>query len=73
LPTDNRRTPGIQFDAITVMKKLKGLRPEKSPGLDGMHPMVLQQTAEVVADPLARIFQASYSQGVLPADWKKLM
>ena len=51
------------------MKKLKGLRPEKSPGLDGVHPMVLQQTAEVVADPLARIFQASC--GVLPADWIK--
>ena len=34
-------------------------------------PMVLQNTAEVVADPLARIFQESYSQGVLPAGWKK--
>jgi len=33
--------------------------------------MVMQNNAEVVRDPLARIFQESYSQGVLPVDWKK--
>ena len=63
--------PSIQFDTATVTMKLKRLKPDKSPGPDGIHPMVLQNTAEVVADPLARIFQESYSQGVLPADWKK--
>jgi len=63
--------PSIQFDADTVMKKLKRLKPEKSFGPDEIHPMVLQNTAQVVADPLARIFQESYSQGLLPADWKK--
>jgi len=71
LPNNNRSILNIQFDGVTVMKKLKRLKPEKSPGPDGIHPMVLQNTAEVVADPLARIFQESYSQGVLPADWKK--
>ena len=33
--------------------------------------MVLQNTAEVVADPLARIFHESYLHEVLPADFKK--
>jgi len=71
LPNSSKSTPSIQFDTATVMMKLKKLKPEKSPGPDGIHPMVLQNTAKVVADPLARIFQESYSQGVLPADWKK--
>ena len=55
LPTDNNSTAGIQFDAVTVMKKLKGLKPEKSPTcmVITMHPMVLQHTTEAVADPLA--------------------
>ena len=71
LLNSNNPVRNIQFDADTVMKKLKKLKPEKSPGPDGIHPMVLQNTAEVVADPLAQIFQESYSQGLLPADWKK--
>ena len=71
LLNSNNSMPRIQFDADTVMKKLKSLKPKKSPGPDELHPMVLQNTAEVVAEPLVRIFQESYSQGILPAEWKK--
>jgi len=60
----------VQFDEHTVFKKLQRLRPDKSQGPDEVHPMVLLRTAEEVAKPLSIIFEASYRQGELPADWK---
>jgi len=38
LLNNNKPIRSIQFDAITVMKKLKRLKPEKSSGQDGIHP-----------------------------------
>ena len=60
----------VQFDEDVVLKKLHRLRPDKSQGPDDVHPMVLLRTAEEVAKPLSIIFEASYRQGILPADWK---
>ena len=60
----------IQFDEHVVLKKLNRLKPDKSQGPDEVHPMVLLRTADEVAKPLSIIFEASYRQGILPADWK---
>jgi len=35
-----------------------------------MHPLLLNRCAEVVAEPLALIFQKSFDTGQVPADWK---
>ena len=54
-----------------VLKALKHLKEDKSPGPDGIHPMVLREAAAEVVRPLTMIFRQSVSQGVLPDDWKK--
>ena len=48
----NNKYPSIQFDVV----KLKRLKQDTSSGLDKIHPMVLQNTEEVVTNPLTRIF-----------------
>jgi len=61
----------IKFDTDIVRKKLINLKKDKSPGPDGIHPMLLHSTANNVAKPLADIFAASFAQGLVPSDWRK--
>lgn len=62
---------GIVFDEGTIIKKLKNLKPDKSSGPDGMHPLVLNRCAEALAAPLSIIFSKSYEEGTVPMDWKE--
>jgi len=54
-----------------VLKSLSKLRPDKSPGPDNMHPMLLRETAQNIAEPLTLIFQRSVKDGRVPDDWKR--
>jgi len=60
----------IHFDYDLVRKKLLHLQEDKSPGPDGIHPLVLKRCTEVLATPLSIIFQKSYTDGKIPNDWK---
>jgi hypothetical protein len=53
-----------------VLKKLKNLKPTKSPGPDGLHPRVLKEAAEVLAKPLCTIFNKTVDEGRVPDGWK---
>jgi hypothetical protein len=61
----------IVFDCDAIKDKLKKLKPDKSPGPDEIHPMMLQRCATQLARPLAIIFQKSYEIKSLPNDWKE--
>ncbi|CAM4561947.1 unnamed protein product [Caretta caretta] len=43
----------------------------KSMGPDALHPRVLKELADVIAEPLAIIFENSSRSGEVPDDWKK--
>ncbi|CAM5095409.1 unnamed protein product [Natator depressus] len=40
-------------------------------GLDALHPRVLKELADVIAEPLAIIYENSWRLGEVPDDWKK--
>ena len=63
-------SPSQCFSRNSVLQKLHRLQPDKSPGPDDVHPMLLKKCADVLAEPLSIIFQQSYASGHLPADWK---
>ena len=60
----------LKFDETTVMEKLQKLNSDKSPGSDGIHPLLLKECASVLAEPLSLLFQQSFDTGILPGDWK---
>lgn len=53
-----------------VGKKLKNLNPNKSPGMDEIHPRILKELAEILKAPLCDIYSKSLNEGKLPQQWK---
>eukprot|EP00061_Rhincodon_typus_P001406 g14717.t1 len=53
-----------------VLVKLIGLKVDKSPGQDELHPRVLKKIAEEIVEALVVVFQESLESGRVPEDWK---
>ena len=60
----------IKIRARVVEMKLKHLKTSKATGPDGIPARVLRECAEVLSKPLASLFSASMSAGIVPNDWK---
>ena len=60
----------ISFSRETVLGKLMGLKVDKSPGPDNLHPRVLKEVALEIVDPLVVIFQNSSYSDLVPTDWR---
>ena len=54
-----------------VEDEIKLLKITKSPGPDGIHPLMLTRLAEYLKKPLAFLFNKTLETGEVPADWKK--
>ena len=61
--------PFVIHDEI-VLDLLRKLDAYKSMELDGLHPGVLRELADVVAKPLSIIFHQSWLTRDVPVDWK---
>ena len=53
-----------------MKQALKSLKPNKSPGPDGIHPRILKELSEELAYPLRLLFEKTISCGKLPDAWK---
>ena len=53
-----------------VSKRLKALNTSKSPGPDNIHPQVLKELGNELAEPLSILFNNSLGCVALPVDWK---
>jgi len=60
----------VDISKEAVLTKSLKLKDDKSPGPDGIRPIVLKSCAEAVADPLSRIYLESFDSGIIPNDWK---
>jgi hypothetical protein len=60
----------MYLDTETVRGKLQKLHTDKSQGPDDIHPIVLRECCNSLAEPLSLIFMKSYETGMLPEDWK---
>ena len=54
-----------------VAKKIKDMKDNKSPEMDGIPPKLLMETEEQISIPLARIFNLSLKDGVVPFEWRE--
>ena len=61
----------LNLSEANVKKKLSKLRTDKSPGLDGVHPLVLKNLCTVLSKPLTSIFNTSLHTGKVPTIWKQ--
>ena len=63
------------FDLKTVhesdiIKAIKKAKPKRSTGIDGISMQVLKMSANIIAIPLARLFNISINKGEFPSRWK---
>ena len=54
-----------------VAKKIKAMKDNKSPGVDGFPPKLQMEIVENVNIPLANVFNLSLIEGVVPFSWKE--
>ena len=60
----------IVIDPVVVLKKLKKLKTNKSPGPDAIHPRVIKEVSSSIAEALSIIFNTSLNTKSLPVEWK---
>ena len=54
-----------------VAKKIKAMKDNKSLRVDGIPPKLLMEAVEQISIPLARVFNLSLKEGVVPFEWKE--
>ena len=59
-----------QITVVMVIKELKKLNPYKACGPDQIHPRLLIELAEYIAEPITTLFNLSLRHGSVPEDWK---
>ena len=81
IPQSNDEMPDMEILCDNQIREMKITREEiktglekinvnKSCGPDGMHPLILQRTADITCVPLELIFNKSLQEGACPKDWR---
>ena len=53
-----------------IAKKIKDMKDNKSPGVDGIPPKLILEIVEQISIPLATVLKLSLEEGVVPLEWK---
>ena len=53
-----------------IVTKIKKLKDNKSPGIDGITPKSLKEIAEEISIPMTIMFNLSLREGTVPHEWK---
>ena len=54
-----------------VASKIYNMKDNTSPGVDGIAPKILKETAEQISKPLAHVFNMSQQEGIVPLELKE--
>ena len=54
-----------------IAKKIKKMKDNKSPGVDGIPPKLLKEIVEQISTPLAKLINLSLEEGIVPSEWKE--
>ena len=54
-----------------IAKKIKKIKDNKSPGVDGIPPKLLTEIVEQFSTSLANLFNLSLEEGIVPSEWKE--
>ena len=65
----NSKCYDVNFTPLKVKRVLKALKSKNSYGPDGFPNLLVKMLADVICEPLAFIFQASFRSHILPAYW----
>ena len=65
--------PVLQISSKGVLKQLLSLKANKASGPDDIPAWFLKENAYEIAPILAKIFQTSITEGVMPKQWKTAM
>ena len=65
---ENDCLSSINIHEQLVLKKLKELKINKSPGPDDLHPRLLFELCSIIAKPLAKLYTLSLNSGLIPND-----
>ena len=79
LPVLETKFEGREFDYLgqlivtptMVAMKVRDMKYNKSPGVDGIPPKLLLEIVEEISIPLATVFNLSLEEGIVPLEWKK--
>ena len=47
------------------------MKDNKSPEVDGIPPKLLKEIVEPISTPLAKLFNLSLEEGIVPSEWKE--
>ena len=70
LCSDENILKDVDVSYEAVLKKLEETDPEKAPGYDSIHPVILRKLAQQLAKPLSMMFTRSMKSGQVPQDWR---
>jgi len=72
-PSITGNTTPIKIEDIineeTVRASINSFQPFKSPGMDGIYPILLQQGLDIIESKLQRIYEICIKTGNTPASW----
>ena len=57
---------------VMIANKIKKMKDNKSPGVDGIPPKLLKEIVEhLFSTPLEKLFNLSLEEGIVPSEWKE--
>ena len=66
---DGERMGQLIATSEVVATKIKNMKENKSPGVDGISPKILKETVEQMCTPLAHVFNMSLHEGIVLLEW----